>query len=213
MSQQRTIYVIDDNLAELALVNRITRTLDVSVNTYQSPEVFLAELPSEPAGCIMIDLQMPKMSGLELYEELKVRNIDVPIIIVTGQADARSCRQALQSGAFDYVEKGWRPFDILEVLQRGLDQFEADRAKRQSIASALEKLSAVSARECEVMNLLAEGQSLKELSQQLGITVQTASKHRASLFRKLGISNDIELLKFLISSDVGCPATDSQDAA
>jgi FixJ family two-component response regulator len=152
-------------------------------------------------GCIVADLLMPDMTGLELHGELQKVGSELPIIVVTGHADAGTCRTALQNGVFDFVEKSFNPHDLLVVIRKAIDQNAKLSSECRVRDSYLAQLEVLSPREREVMQLLADGLTLKEIASQFKISVQTASKHRINLFEKLSIRNEVELLKLLLRID------------
>lgn len=195
------VYIIDDHPNDSLIVRRLCESVGLSARTYDSPTTFLADLKPGGKGCIVADLMMPQMTGLQLHAELQQANSELPIIVLTGHADATTCRTAFRSGVFDYVEKGFNPHDLLVVIRAAIDQ-NAMRSKERSIRKSLSRqLEILSPREREAMTLLADGLTLKEVAAEFEISVQTASKHRSSLFQKLGIGNEIELLKLLIRVD------------
>ena len=195
------VYIIDDHPNDSLIVRRLCESVGLSARTYDSPTNFLADLKPGNKGCIVADLMMPEMTGLQLHAELQQANSELPIIVLTGHADATTCRTAFRNGVFDYVEKGFNSHDLLVVIRAAIDQ-NATRSKEGSIRRSFSKqLDVLSPREREAMALLADGLTLKEIATEFDISVQTASKHRSSLFEKLGVGNEIELLKLLIRID------------
>jgi FixJ family two-component response regulator len=195
------VYLVDDDPNDVLIIRRICESVGLVVRGYRSPQRFLNELSPEDHGCIVADLLMPEMTGLQLHAELQKKQSDLPIIVVTGHADASTCRTALHGGVFDFVEKSFNPHDLLVVIRAAIDK-DASQKKERSIRNThLEQLGMLSRREGEVMHLLAEGRTLKEIAAEFGISVQTASKHRSNLFEKLRVSNEVELLKLLIRID------------
>ena len=195
------VYVIDDHPDELLLIRRLCESVNLHVDTFDSPEEFLLQVDSRSAGCVVVDLLMPQMSGLDVQERLLALGVKMPIIVVTGHADTGTCRTAFKKGVFDFLEKGFEPHDLLTSIQRALeanDQFRQQESRRDT---AMEQLDSLTQREVEIMRQLAHGNSLKEIAGLSGISVQTASKHRCNIFRKLDVNNEVDLLKLLISID------------
>jgi two-component system response regulator FixJ len=196
-----TVYLIDDDPNDVLIIRRVCESVGLNVQSFRSPRAFLNQLNEDAAGCIVVDLMMPEMTGLELHEQLRSANANLPVVVLTGQADAATCRTAFQNGVFDYVEKSFNTHDLLVVIRNAIaknaEQLD-EQTRRETFAT---KLSSLSPREREVMQLLADGLTLKEVGVQFGISVQTASKHRSKLFDKLEVSNEVELLKRLISVD------------
>lgn len=195
------MFIIDDHPNDSLIVRRLCESVGLTARTFESPTAFLADVKSSDRGCIVADLMMPEMTGLQLHAELQQAKSELPIIVLTGHADANTCRTAFQNGVFDYVEKSFNPHDLLVVIRAAIDQNALQNAERTARNSLSRQLDVLSPREREVMAVLANGLTLKEIATQFSISVQTASKHRASLFEKLGVGNEIELLKLLIKVD------------
>lgn len=160
---------------------------------------------SVESGCIVADLMMPEMTGLQLHAELKNSQAEIPIIVVTGHADARTCRTALHNGVFDFVEKSFNPHDLLVVIQSAIEENTRKTSERLLREEVTQQFQNLSRRENEVMKLLVTGLTLKSIAGELGISVQTASKHRLRLFEKLDIQNEVELVKLMMRIDPGLP--------
>ena len=195
------VYVIDDHPQELLLIKRLCESVDLRVTTFDSPEVFLDQVDPETSGCVVVDLLMPQMSGLEVQSRMAALGVSMPIIVVTGHADTSTCRTAFKKGVFDFIEKGFEPHDLLTSIQRALEANQQAREKQSQRGAAIAQLDALTQREVEVMRQLAQGYSLKEIAGSSGISVQTASKHRCNIFRKLEVNNEVDLLKMLINID------------
>ncbi|MEM9645890.1 MAG: response regulator [Planctomycetota bacterium] len=196
-----TVYLIDDYPDDLLLLRTLCESIGLKVMTFASPTEFLQQADLSNKGCIVVDLMMPQMSGLEFHKEMVNRGSPLPIIVVTGHADAATCRSAFQSGVFDFVEKSFNPHDLVLVIQKALrvsEDTQAESQLRQESIAALERLSP---RERDVMRLLSSGKTLKEIGVELNISVQTASKHRSKLFDKLKVGNEVDLLKLLLLVD------------
>lgn len=195
------VYLIDDDPNDVLIIRRLCESVGLVVESYESPQSFLMKVKPQKHGCIVADLMMPEMTGLQLHAELQKSKTEMPIIVITGHADARTCRTALHNGVFDFVEKSFNPHDLLVVIRAAIERDAKLNDQRSLRTVALEQMESLSKREHEVMQLLIQGMALKEIGTQLGISVQTASKHRIRLFEKLGVHNEVELLKLLIRVD------------
>ncbi len=195
------VYLIDDDPNDAMIMRRLCESAGLVVRTFSSPQTFLRDLGPEDHGCIVADLLMPKMTGLQLHAELLKAGYEMPIIVVTGHADARTCRTALRSGVYDFVEKTFDPHDLLVVIQEAIKNNFRNSNARRVRNTYREQLKSLSPREREVMKLLSEGRTLKEIAATFSISVQTASKHRCNLFDKLGVRNEVEMLKLLFAID------------
>ncbi len=195
------VYLIDDDPNDITIIRRLCESVGLVVRSYASPQKFLADIDATDHGCIVADLLMPEMTGLQLHRELQKAGSELPIVVVTGHADAGTCRAALQNGVFDFVEKSFNPHDLLIVIRNAIDKDAEQSNERRMRRAFLAQLQMLSPREREVMKVLADGLTLKEIAAQFGISVQTASKHRSNLFEKLGVNNEVELLKLLYRVD------------
>lgn len=195
------VYLIDDDPNDITIIRRLCESIGLVVRSYSSPRKFLTEVDATDHGCIVADLLMPEMTGLQLHSELQTAGSDLPIIVVTGHADAGTCRAALHNGVFDFVEKSFNPHDLLVVIRQAIEKDAKQTSERRVRRDFLARLQLLSPREREVMEVLSDGLSLKEIAAQFGISVQTTSKHRSNLFEKLGVNNEVELLKLLYRID------------
>jgi FixJ family two-component response regulator len=193
--------MIDDDPNDVVILRRLCESVGLKVESFISPQEFLMQLRSVESGCIVADLMMPEMTGLQLHAELKDAQAEIPIIVITGHADARTCRTALQNGVFDFVEKSFNPHDLLVVIQSAIEENIKQSTERRIRETAMRQFDNLSKREDEVMKLLVTGLTLKSIAGELGISVQTASKHRIRLFEKLDVHNEVELVKLLMRID------------
>lgn len=192
------VHIIDDDLNDIFLVRRLCESVGMTVHCFDSPREFLDNFDPQQTGCVLTDLLMPEMTGLQLYAELREMGSEIPMIVVTGHADAGTCRSALHDGVFDYVEKSINPHDLLVVISNAIAENAKQEEKRSKQQRDQLRLQALSPREYEVMHVLARGWTLKEIGSHFKISVQTASKHRAKLFEKLEVGNEVELFKLLL---------------
>ena len=195
------VYVVDDHPQELLLVRRLCESVNLAVETFDSPIDFLERVNPKSAGCVVVDLLMPEMSGLDVQTRMSTLGVSMPIIVVTGHADTGTCRTAFKKGVFDFLEKGFEPHDLLTSIQRAMEANRRYREKESQRGVARAQLDSLTQREIDVMQQLSQGCSLKEIAGSRGISVQTASKHRCNIFRKLDVNNEVDLLKLLISID------------
>ena len=200
-----TVYMIDDDPNDVVILRRLCESVGLKVESFVSPQEFLMQARSIESGCIVADLMMPEMTGLQLHAELKATQAEIPIIVITGHADARTCRTVLQNGVFDFVGKGFNPNDLLVVIQSAIEENIKKNTERRIRERAMRQLDNLSKREDEVMKLLVTGLTLKSIAGELGISVQTASKHRIRLFEKLDVHNEVELVKLLMRIDPSLP--------
>ncbi len=192
------VYVVDDSPDGIAFISHLCETVGMHVHAYTNPADFLREFNPRMIGCLMLDLRMPEMSGIELQNQLSKRQSSLETIVITNHPDVDTCREAFRSGVFDFVRKDDNPQLILDVIQRAM---KASRQKSRHVALAEKtagQLALLTSREREVLELLVNGKPLKEIARELQITVQTASRHRSRVMEKLQVDNEVELLLKLL---------------
>ncbi|ALJ38341.1 DNA-binding response regulator [Azospirillum brasilense] len=190
-----TVFIIDDDEAVRDALSVLVEVAGLSVRTFVNALEFLHRYSPEQPGCVVADLRMPFMDGLELQEELSRRGCGLPVIIITAHGEVSSAVTAFRSGAVDFLEK---PFDdgvflrrVHEALQRDAHQ----RRDRSAAESALAKLALLSPRERDVAALMVEGCANKAIAIRLGIGVRTVETHRANILSKLDIRTVPELMR------------------
>jgi FixJ family two-component response regulator len=192
-----TVYVVDDDVAMRASLEFMFTGTGLPVRTYASAEAFLEEMAPHAQGCLILDLRMPGMDGHELHRRLHARGRHVPVIVLTGHGDVPAAVGEMKLGAFDFLTK---PVNREVLLQRVREALEADLARRQQSEETADiegKLAALSQRELEVMDHVAQGQANKEIARQLGISERTVANHRAHLLHKMGGGNTADLVRKL----------------
>lgn len=197
-----TVFLVDDQKVELDLMQRWCERVGLKTQVYGDPGILLATLDQKSTGCVVADLRMRQISGLELQAEMARRDLNIPVILVTGHGDAENCRTAFQQGVFDFIEKGFDSIQFIDSVERAIRTNRRERFRRQVRYDALKLLDKISKREQEVVHLLAAGVPLKGIANELEISVQTASKHRTSIFSKLRIDNEVDLYKLLLAAEV-----------
>ena len=209
---QPVVYLVDDHQVELDLMERWCQQAGLQTVSFDSPERLLETLKVDSYGCVVADLRMPRISGLELQAEMSRREFVIPVIMVTGHGDAEICRTAFRQGVFDFIEKGFDSLQFVDAIERAIRQNHRDRFRFQVRRQARDLIELVSPRERDVMALLGEGMTLKHIAMELKISVQTASKHRSSIFNKLQIDNEVDLYKTILAADLGTMTTDPEAA-
>ena len=196
-----TVYIVDDDAAVRDGLKALLTVSGYELATFDSAESFLAAIDRKAAGCAVLDIRMPGMSGLDLQRELKKRSIALPVIIITGHGDVPLAVAALKAGAVDFIEK---PFDsdaligsIEEALRRGAAAL-ASTFDRDTVAARVAQLTA---REREVMDLVVAGHPNKVVADRLGIAVRTVEIHSARVMEKTEARNLSELIRMAILLD------------
>lgn len=192
-----TVFIVDDDLSIRDSLSLILSLKGFRTASFARAEDFLAVLQSEWAGCVVADLKMPGMSGLELQQALALCQPQLPVIVITAHGDLASSRQAFKANAIDFLEK---PFDdeqivaALDLAFNRLHDSEADQAERRRRSEAVASLTE---REREVMILLGEGLQNREVAARLDLSPRTIEVHKARILAKLGIRNVAELVRLV----------------
>jgi FixJ family two-component response regulator len=198
----QVVYVIDDDEAVRDAIKMLLQVAGLTVETFNSANTFLKDYRPNCINCLILDIRMPGMSGLELQEEFHKRRIRVPIIFLTGHADVPMAVQALKKGAFDFIEK---PLDsqrltltVMNALRLNADQQNQIDERVKTSESAAERLALLSEREREVLNLILQGKQTRIIATELHISVKTVEFHRSRIREKLGITSLAELFRFFL---------------
>lgn len=204
MNTEPTVYIIDDDFGARRSMRWLLESANLKVEAFQSGPDFLEQIDPDMAGCALLDVRMPQMSGLELQERLLAADFQLPLIFLTGHGDLPVCVRAFRAGAFDFLQKPVNDQLLIETVQiaiaRDLDRRQRVGALGDHRAEAMpsgvrELLSSLTDREREVATYLLDGQSLKQISTLLGISFQTAAKHRTRILEKTKVNNEVELLR------------------
>ena len=193
-------HVVDDDGAIRDALAWLLRSRGVGARTWESGEAFLAARPEALRGCVVLDVRMDGMSGVEVHDQLLARGCPMPVIFLTGHGDVPLAVGALKKGAFDFFEK---PFNDNQLVDRVLDAMRADEALRRERALADDlaaRLAQLTPREREVMDLVVSGEHNKGIADALSIAVRTVEVHRAHVFDKMGVRSAVELAGLLARS-------------
>ena len=199
MSDPVRVALIDDDAAVLDSLRLYLSRQNLDTSCFSSAEDFLSSLDNAARfDCVVSDVRMPGMSGLDLLDRLAVRRVRSPVILITGQGDVDMAVKAMKAGAFDFVEK---PFDETHLLESIRNSLERNRKQARDTAEMDElrsKFGALSARQRQVMELAANGLSSKEIARQLEISAKTVENHRAWVMERIGARNLAELVRMAI---------------
>lgn len=197
------VHVIDDDAALRDSLAFLLESAALRAVTYESAGAFLERIAALEPGCVVTDVRMPGMSGLELIATLKAMKIGLPVIVVTGHADVPLAIEAMKAGVHDFIEK---PFDdeaLLSAIRAALAQAK-DRAQRQTeLAEIRSRLGSLSARESEVLQGLVAGQPNKVIAYNLGISPRTVEIYRANVMTKMGSASLSELVRMTLAAERG----------
>jgi two-component system response regulator DctR len=185
--------VVDDDGAIRDALAWLLGSRGLSTRTWPSAEAFLAGHDPGQPGCLVLDIRMEGMSGIELFDQLRAAGSTLPVIFLTGHGDVPLAVAALKKGAFDFVEKPSNDNQLVDLVIEALRRDEARRGERAAEAGITARLEQLTAREREVMLLVLRGLPNKAIADELGLAVRTVEVHRARLFEKMGVRSAVEL--------------------
>ncbi|MFT5522358.1 MAG: FixJ family two-component response regulator [Pirellulaceae bacterium] len=194
MNEQATIYIIDDDASARKSLCFLIESAGLKYEAYWSAAEFLQSFDHSHVGCILLDVNMPDFNGLELQRELMARECDLPIIFISGYTDVSSIRKAFRNGAVDFLDK---PVDDVQLLARIKDAFKLniDRKTVKTSEEDFEKRKKLlTPREGEVLELILEGKTIKQIANHFEVSIQTAAKHRSRVLDKMQAENDVVLV-------------------
>ncbi len=194
-----TVFVVDADVSLGAAVAWLLESIGLAVETFESGEAFLAACTPQRPGCVIVDLALPGLGGVELQAALTARGIFLPVIIVTGYAGVTSVVAAFRHGAFDYLEKPCSDQVLLDCVNAALAQDEAARALRRGAAERAARLARLSRREREVLGLVCGGHTSREIAVLLALSPRTVEAHRIRCMQKLAADSLADLVR------LGCP--------
>ena len=185
MTEESTVFVVDDDRAMRKSLRWLIESVNLRVETFESAQEFLEQFDNGRPGCLVLDVRMPGMSGLDLQDHLRAEGVDMPIIIITAYGDVPMAVRAIKAGALDFIEK---PVCDQVLLDHIHDAIELDQKKRQTRAEnqeVAERLETLTKREAQVMNFVVAGMSSKEIAGELGVSFKTIEAHRAKIMKKM----------------------------
>lgn len=194
---QSYVFVVDDDRSVRRALGRLLSTSGYRVEVFESAEQFLESGYIGHAGCLIVDLQMPGLSGLDLQQRLADEMVDMPIIFLTGHGDIPTSVRAIKDGAIDFLTKPVEAARLFEVVPQALQAGAARRSQSAAIESIRERVALLTARETEVMHLVATGMLNKQIGYELGTSEKTIKVHRARVMEKLRVSSVAELVRLV----------------
>ena len=200
MRSDPIVYVVDDDPGVCQTIRAFVESVGLRVATYPSAEDFLQEYDPSWRGCLILDICMPGMSGLELQERLSEMPVHLPIVILTGQADVPMAVQAMRSGAVDVLGKPFSRQTLLDRVREAIDRDERDRARQAERSATIARISRLTPREREVMQLIVDGKHTKAIAAELDLSPKTVESYRASLMVKMGAENVADLVRRVVAA-------------
>jgi FixJ family two-component response regulator len=190
-----TIYVVDDDDGMRRALTLLLSTVGFDTRAYARPSEFLANLKPDASGCLVLDIRMPEMSGLELQQQLNQTGCMLPVIFITGHGDVPMAVQAMKAGAFEFIQKPFREQDLLDKVNHALRHDSESRQDLARRAEVLKRLETLTPRERQVMDLVVDGGANKVIAIDLGLSERTVEIHRAKVMEKMGARSVAHLVK------------------
>jgi FixJ family two-component response regulator len=195
----QTVYVVDDDEAVRSSLKLLLKSAGVASEAFASAQEFLAGYEASQPGCLVLDVRMPGMSGLELQHELNLRGATLPVIFITGHGDIPMAVEAMQHGAFDFLQKPFRDQELLDRVQKALARDAENRARLRHTDRIRERLATLSPREREVLDLVTRGKANKMVAGDLGVSQRTVEIHRAHVMQKMEAGSLAELVRMMMT--------------
>ncbi|MEX0638539.1 MAG: response regulator [Burkholderiales bacterium] len=193
-----TAYVVDDDEAIRTLWRWLMESNGIAVQTFSTAAEFIAAYKAGGLACLLLDVRLPGMSGLELQEYLKHEGIEIPIVFVSGHGDVPTAVSAIKGGAVDFIQKPFGYREVLAIIQRAFERDAEIREKRARRSQVTARVAALTEREREVMQRVIEGKLNKVIADELGISVKTVEFHRAKVMEKMGADSVAALVQLMM---------------
>ena len=190
-----TVFIIDDDAGMRESIQDLVESVGLHAESYANAQEFLSRERSRGPSCLVLDVRLPGISGLDLQQELRRAGVRIPIIFITGHADIPMTVKAMKSGAVEFLTKPFRDQDLLDVIQRALDRDSVAHEKQRQLAELKERYAALSAREREVMSLVVSGMLNKQIAAELGASETTIKIHRGHVMQKMQAKSLPELVR------------------
>jgi two-component system response regulator FixJ len=207
---ERHIYIVDDDAAFCRSVERLLRSAGLTGVSFQSGSAFLKVAPDIVDGCVIIDVRMPGMGGLELQKQLKSQGFKLPIIVMTLKGDMETAVRAMKGGAVDFIEKPFNDEGLLDAIKAALALPPRPPHDRRSIEAA-KRIARLSPRERQVLDGLVAGRMTKQIAHDLGISARTVEEHRARMLARLGTRSPAEAVRLAVLAELA--PSDLEDQA
>ena len=203
------VYVVDDDISMRKAIRRLLESEDYSVEMFTGAREFLARVPHTGPSCVILDLNMPGLNGLELQEALAGRGRAEQVIFITGGASVPSCVQAMKAGAVDYLPKPFRDEDLLHAVARALERSSEQWLQRSQRKEVRDRLATLTPREFDVLKCVIAGMLNKQIASQLGTTEGTIKVHRGRVMEKMGATSVAELVILAQRAGIAPSSTDA----
>jgi len=201
-----TVFIVDDDEAVRSSLRLLIKSVGLIPSALGSAREFLEKYDPTQPGCLVLDVRMPEMSGLELQEQLNRQGAVIPVIFITGHGDVPMAVEAMQAGAFDFLQKPFRDQDLIDRIQRALEKDRANREVLNERNLIRERLESLTPREREVLTMVSSGKPNKIMAADLGVSQRTVEIHRARVMEKMGASSLAQLVRMVMDLNEKDPA-------
>ena len=198
-----TVFVVDDDASVRRALKRLIESVGLQVELFGSAQEFLAGRSTDVAGCLVLDIRLPGMSGLDFQRQLAEANIHIPIIFITAHGDIPMTVRAMKAGAVEFLTKPFRDQDLLDAIHLALERDRTRRQEEAGIAMLRQRLESLTPREREVLPLVVSGLLNKQIAAEIGTSETTVKVHRSQLMRKMGANSLAELVR--LAERIGIP--------
>jgi two-component system response regulator FixJ len=202
MNAEQTVFIVDDDEGVRDGLSLLLATVDQSCELYECGQDFLDAYDDSKRGCLLLDIRMPRMTGLDLQKKLLEQGSKLPIIFITGHGDIPMAVEAMRRGALDFIRKPFREHDLLERINEALNIDEDAHRKARNRQEFAERLSTLSEREKEVFDRVADGHMNKVIAADLGISERTVEVHRGQVMKKLDVRTLAQLVRVKIDMEI-----------
>lgn len=200
-SKQSTVFIVDDNPAVRDAIRWLVQQVGLNAKTYASAQEFMTTLNTGMRGCLVLDIRMPGMSGIELQEKLFQAGTHLPVIIITGHGDVPITVRAMKAGAFEFLQKPFNDQTLLDTIQAGLEKYHLIWEQEDKRSKASQSLATLTRREREVLQLLTQGKPNKLIARELDLSVRTVEGYRANIAEKMGAKSLGQLIEIVLKSE------------